>query len=228
VGPRERDRQILFDCHPGLRVILPTPEGIRVARIEDLMLFAAVWTIDGGTQDYDYSRIHSSSTIAGVGRAGGAPILRPISASAPLRIVGAAWRLSHPFGQERNQFTRCASPASLMCMKRHLAGRTFIATCALIGAVSLGFGATTAASAATPTAVHPTNVGNCYVQWHVKGNGVRLRSEPWVGSTIRGLGYNGDNLGVYSFNGGWDYVTDYARNVTGWISTDYMYGTLEC
>lgn len=53
VGPCGRDRQILFDYHPGIRVILPTGAGVRSVRIEDLMPLAARWTPDEGTQDYD-------------------------------------------------------------------------------------------------------------------------------------------------------------------------------
>jgi cytidine deaminase len=53
VGPCGRDRQILFDYHPGIRVILPTEQGVRSVRIQDLMPLAAVWTVDGGTQQFD-------------------------------------------------------------------------------------------------------------------------------------------------------------------------------
>jgi cytidine deaminase len=53
VGPCGRDRQILFDYHPGIRVILPSSEGIRSVRITDLMPLGAVWSIDGGTQQFD-------------------------------------------------------------------------------------------------------------------------------------------------------------------------------
>ena len=56
VGPCGRDRQVLFDYHPGIRVLLPTAEGVRVARIETLMPFAAAWTLEGGTQQYDEER----------------------------------------------------------------------------------------------------------------------------------------------------------------------------
>lgn len=56
VGPCGRDRQVLFDYHPGIRVLLPTAEGVRVARIEALMPFAAAWTLEGGTQQYDDER----------------------------------------------------------------------------------------------------------------------------------------------------------------------------
>jgi hypothetical protein len=37
VGPRGRDRQILFDYYQGSRVILPTGQGVRSVRIQDLM-----------------------------------------------------------------------------------------------------------------------------------------------------------------------------------------------
>ena len=53
VGPCGRDRQILFDYHPRIRVILPTGEGIRSVRIRDLMPLGAVWTVEEGTQPYD-------------------------------------------------------------------------------------------------------------------------------------------------------------------------------
>ena len=53
VGPCGRDRQVLFDYHPKIRVILPTEVGVRSVSIRDLMPLAAVWTVEGGTQDYD-------------------------------------------------------------------------------------------------------------------------------------------------------------------------------
>lgn len=53
VGPCGRDRQVLFDYHPNVRVILPTEKGVRSVLITDLMPLAAGWTIDGGTQPYD-------------------------------------------------------------------------------------------------------------------------------------------------------------------------------
>lgn len=56
VGPCGRDRQILFDYHPGIRVLLPTAQGVRAATIEMLMPYAASWTITDGTQDFDPSR----------------------------------------------------------------------------------------------------------------------------------------------------------------------------
>ena len=53
VGPCGRDRQVLFDYHPGIRVILPTPEGIRSVAIMHLMPLGAVWSAAEGTQEFD-------------------------------------------------------------------------------------------------------------------------------------------------------------------------------
>jgi cytidine deaminase len=53
VGPCGRDRQILFDYHPGIRVILPTADGVRSVLITDLMPLAARWTVESGTQPFD-------------------------------------------------------------------------------------------------------------------------------------------------------------------------------
>jgi cytidine deaminase len=55
VGPCGRDRQVLFDYHPNIRVILPTPDGVRSVRIKDIMPLAAVWTVEDGTQSFDPS-----------------------------------------------------------------------------------------------------------------------------------------------------------------------------
>lgn len=55
VAPCGRDRQVLFDYHPDIRVILPTEQGVRSVLIADLIPLAAVWTVDGGTQPYDPS-----------------------------------------------------------------------------------------------------------------------------------------------------------------------------
>jgi cytidine deaminase len=49
VGPCGRDRQVLFDYHPGIRVILPTPEGVRSVTIEDLVPLATAWTFEDGS-----------------------------------------------------------------------------------------------------------------------------------------------------------------------------------
>ncbi len=53
VSPCGRDRQVLFDYYPGIRVILPTEHGVRSVLITDLMPLAALWTGNGGTQSFD-------------------------------------------------------------------------------------------------------------------------------------------------------------------------------
>ena len=50
VGPCGRDRQVLFDHHPGIRVILPTADGTRSVTIEDLMPLATAWSFEGGSE----------------------------------------------------------------------------------------------------------------------------------------------------------------------------------
>ncbi|MEU6202533.1 cytidine deaminase [Micromonospora musae] len=44
VSPCGRDRQVLFDYHPDIRVILPTLAGVRSVWIRDLMPLVNVWT----------------------------------------------------------------------------------------------------------------------------------------------------------------------------------------
>ncbi|WP_198418680.1 cytidine deaminase family protein [Cryobacterium lactosi] len=56
VGPCGRDRQVLFDYHPGIRVLLPTAEGVRAVRIESLMPFAAAWSMADGVGLFDEDR----------------------------------------------------------------------------------------------------------------------------------------------------------------------------
>jgi len=41
------------EYHPGIRVILPTPEGIRSVKITDLMPLGAVWSATEGTRSFD-------------------------------------------------------------------------------------------------------------------------------------------------------------------------------
>jgi len=50
IGPCGRDRQILLDYHPGIRVILPTPQGLRSIAIDDLVPLATAWSLEGGTE----------------------------------------------------------------------------------------------------------------------------------------------------------------------------------
>jgi cytidine deaminase len=44
VGPCGRDRQVLVDYHPGIRVILPTDDGPRSVLATDLLPGACRWT----------------------------------------------------------------------------------------------------------------------------------------------------------------------------------------
>lgn len=53
IGPCGRDRQVLFDYHPGIRVILPTDDGVRSVRITDLLPLGSVWDIEEGTKPFD-------------------------------------------------------------------------------------------------------------------------------------------------------------------------------
>ncbi|MGI5486749.1 cytidine deaminase family protein [Microtetraspora malaysiensis] len=52
VGPCGRCRQILFDYHPRIRVLLPTENGVKSVRIIDLMPLAARWDAVEGTQPF--------------------------------------------------------------------------------------------------------------------------------------------------------------------------------
>jgi len=50
IGPCGRDRQVLLDYHPGIRVILPTRHGLRSVLIEDLLPLATAWSIEHGAE----------------------------------------------------------------------------------------------------------------------------------------------------------------------------------
>lgn len=50
LGPCGRDRQVLLDYHPGIRVILPIPEGVRSVAIDDLMPLATGWSPGRGSK----------------------------------------------------------------------------------------------------------------------------------------------------------------------------------
>ena len=50
VGPCGRDRQVLFDYHPDIRVILPTSDGVRSVTISDLMPLATAWSFENGSE----------------------------------------------------------------------------------------------------------------------------------------------------------------------------------
>lgn len=50
VGPCGRDRQVLLDYYPGIRVILPTRYGLRSVQIEDLVPLATAWSRERGSE----------------------------------------------------------------------------------------------------------------------------------------------------------------------------------
>ncbi|MFG3257043.1 cytidine deaminase family protein [Streptomyces sp. NPDC048172] len=52
LGPCGRDRQVLLDHHPGIRVLLPVPGGLGSVHIRDLLPFATAWSPDGGSTPY--------------------------------------------------------------------------------------------------------------------------------------------------------------------------------
>ena len=48
-GPAGAIDEILFDHHPGIRVILPTREGVRSVTITDLLPLATGWSAADGS-----------------------------------------------------------------------------------------------------------------------------------------------------------------------------------
>ncbi|MFF8593322.1 cytidine deaminase family protein [Streptomyces sp. NPDC015220] len=43
LAPCGRDRQVLLDHHPGIHVLVPTPDGVRRAAVADLLPHGYVW-----------------------------------------------------------------------------------------------------------------------------------------------------------------------------------------
>jgi len=50
IGPCGRDRQILLDYYAGIRVIIPTRDGVKSAAIQDLLPMATSWSFGEGSQ----------------------------------------------------------------------------------------------------------------------------------------------------------------------------------
>jgi cytidine deaminase len=50
VGPCGRDRQVLLDYYPGIRVLLPTQAGTRSVAIDDLLPLATRWSLENGSE----------------------------------------------------------------------------------------------------------------------------------------------------------------------------------
>ena len=53
MSPCGRDRQVLFDYHTGIRVIVPTDQGPRSVSVVDLIPLAFVWNAEAGSQPYE-------------------------------------------------------------------------------------------------------------------------------------------------------------------------------
>lgn len=53
IGPCGRDRQVLLDHHPGVRVLLPSRAGVVSVTIEDLVPLATAWSPELGSRMAD-------------------------------------------------------------------------------------------------------------------------------------------------------------------------------
>ncbi|MFG3223708.1 ASCH domain-containing protein [Kitasatospora sp. NPDC048194] len=69
IGPCGRDRQVFVDYYPTMRVIVPTPEGLRSVLAADLMPLAQRWTAEAGMNGLDPSLYQDPETA-------GPPIIR--------------------------------------------------------------------------------------------------------------------------------------------------------
>ena len=49
MGPCGRGRQVLFDYYPSIRVMLPTPDGVRSVTLADLIPLATAWSFEDGS-----------------------------------------------------------------------------------------------------------------------------------------------------------------------------------
>ncbi|MCO5994559.1 ASCH domain-containing protein [Actinoallomurus rhizosphaericola] len=62
MGPCGRDRQIFVDYYPKMRVIVPTPDGLRSVLAADLMPLAQPWRTEAGTTHLDESLYEDPET----------------------------------------------------------------------------------------------------------------------------------------------------------------------
>lgn len=51
IGPCGRDRQILLDYHPDIRVLVPTADGVRSVDVASLLPLPTAWTPERGDSD---------------------------------------------------------------------------------------------------------------------------------------------------------------------------------
>ena len=84
--------------------------------------------------------------------------------------------------------------------------------------------ATGQAQIAVPSEHQITPFSSTYL---VNGNGVRIRSNPSLSGTVRGLLYSGDLVNggssfVYADGYEWVYVTSYSSGISGWVATIYL------
>ncbi|MFI0469811.1 cytidine deaminase family protein [Saccharopolyspora sp. 5N102] len=57
-GPCGRDRQVFADYYPTMRVVVPTPDGLRSVVAADLLPLFQRWTPEAGTAAFDASGYH--------------------------------------------------------------------------------------------------------------------------------------------------------------------------
>nr|WP_221888773.1 ASCH domain-containing protein [Streptomyces sp. WAC05292] len=65
LAPCGRDRQILLDHHPGIRVLVPAGDGIRSVPITDLLPHAYVWAEQSAAQTLYFHRTYLDAVRAG-------------------------------------------------------------------------------------------------------------------------------------------------------------------
>ncbi|MEF2529575.1 MULTISPECIES: ASCH domain-containing protein [Streptomyces] len=65
LAPCGRDRQILLDHHPGIRVLVPVADGIRSVAITDLLPHAYVWAEQSAAQTLYFHRTYLDAVRAG-------------------------------------------------------------------------------------------------------------------------------------------------------------------
>lgn len=63
----------------------------------------------------------------------------------------------------------------------------------------------------------------CDTRWVITGNGIRIHARPSLAAPALALYYQGDRLQILvGDQGGWTGIIDYTKNVSGWISSQYV------
>jgi cytidine deaminase len=65
LGPCGRDRQVFVDYYPAMRVIVPTPDGLRSVLAADLMPLAQRWTAQDGTGGLEDESLYQDPETTG-------------------------------------------------------------------------------------------------------------------------------------------------------------------